>query len=161
MSDKYGLNVFTYGYLNWKHPFHNIKMFFRNIRRAWQRATKGYCDWDVFDLDQYWQGMMICSLEDLRKEGGYPGCLESEEEWEQILTDMINYLNEGLLDSHENEFDYLMYGDLEGDERLRDYTEDEANHKWFEEEKRLRAVEDENLQKGLALVAKWWRHLWW
>jgi len=71
------LNVFTYGYLSltyWKNWFRNIKQFFRNIKYAWQRATKGYCDQDVWNLDNY----LICLTRDsinhlAHNSWGYPG----------------------------------------------------------------------------------------
>ena len=50
IEHKNDLNVFTYGYYSWRYPknwFSNIKNFFRSIIRAWQRATKGYCDYYV------------------------------------------------------------------------------------------------------------------
>lgn len=49
------LNVFHFGYSH-KFTLWNIKNFFRTLKWAWQRATKGYCDWDRWDLDFfYWR----------------------------------------------------------------------------------------------------------
>ena len=42
------LNIFTGGYMPWypRNWFDNIKHFFHTIKWGWQRATKGYSDYD-------------------------------------------------------------------------------------------------------------------
>ena len=59
MSD---LNIFKKGYHNWKCPIYNIKQFFRNCKYAWQRATKGYSDWDIWDLGTYYSDIISNSM---------------------------------------------------------------------------------------------------
>ena len=102
------LNVFTFGYWPARNVFHNIKQFFRNIRYGWQRATKGYCDWDIWDLDQYHLVLLEKALTAFRKNNnGHPIDL-TEEAWDKVLDRMIycyHMANEYLYNTDEyNEF---------------------------------------------------------
>lgn len=82
------LNVFGYGFWPARHVFHNTKTFFRNIKYAWQRATKGYCDYDVWDLEDFYTKLFINSLGDYVKDlHSLPLDFEEEENW-------IEYINE-------------------------------------------------------------------
>lgn len=59
------INIFTYGYWNWKYPSfwpHNCLQFFKNFKYAWQRATKGYCDIDLWELDYFYTYLFADSL---------------------------------------------------------------------------------------------------
>ena len=70
------LNIFTGGYMPWypRNWFDNIKYFFRTIKWGWQRATRGYSDYDTWDLDIFYSRIMIASLSQFRaEERGYPG----------------------------------------------------------------------------------------
>lgn len=71
------LNVFNHNYLPlsyWKNWFFNIKQLFKNIKYAWQRATKGYCDCDVWDLRNYLTYIMRDSISELSEIAhGFPG----------------------------------------------------------------------------------------
>ena len=157
-KEEYSLNVFTYGYYNWKHPIHNIATFFHNLRRAWQRATKGYCDWDTWDLDQYYIQLIVDSLADFQKEtNSYPSEI-SPEEWNKVLGEIQEHLKEGRFNSHDNPW----ADKLPGLDRINDSdaeTNDIRAH-FIEEENRLRQLEDEHLHAGLTLLTKWWHHLW-
>lgn len=83
------LNVFTFGYWPARNVIHNIKQFFRNIKYGWQRATKGYCDWDLWDLDQFHLALLEKALIAFKKSNnGYPNGL-TEESWDKILDRMI------------------------------------------------------------------------
>ena len=63
------LNVFHYGYHSHKpkYWFSNIKQFFTNIKYAYQRATKGFCTHDVWDLDTYYARLISSSLKEFRQ----------------------------------------------------------------------------------------------
>ena len=63
------LNVFGkhHYYLTW-HPAtwgRAIKTFVRSFKMAYQRVKYGYCDWDWFDLDQFYCRLMAASLRSL------------------------------------------------------------------------------------------------
>lgn len=159
------LNVFKHGYWTWRRPFENIRQFFRNIQYAWQRATKGYCDADLWNLDGFYGQLLINSLTEFnKKRHGYPGTI-TDEEWDKILNEIIHHLKEGMPDSHENCYwDELSLG-LE-DQGTGIYTpvSDEKYEKlrtlWMQEETRITELEAEEAKKGLELLGKWWHHLW-
>lgn len=99
---KYDMNVlkeFSYGkrYIL-LHPWILIRQAWRNLRNAWQRATKGYCAADAYNMDAYLLAIMPQMLEDLRDDpcGGYPGNEDfpTPESWETWLTKMADTLRE-------------------------------------------------------------------
>ena len=94
------LNLFAAdGYLPWypSNWWSNIRYFFRTFKWAWQRATRGYSDRDTWNLDTYLVNLLITSLSQFRTETmGYPGYMESEEEWYAILDKIILLLKQSL-----------------------------------------------------------------
>ena len=50
------LNVFNTQWCPWKYPnnwIRNARLFFRQFKWAYQRMTRGFCDFDTWDLDSY------------------------------------------------------------------------------------------------------------
>ena len=86
------LNILRYGYT--KDIISNIKQFFRNIRYAYQRITKGYCDADLWNLDGYYSEFFYCTLNELADiSHGWP---QSEkfpryEDWQKYIREMANH----------------------------------------------------------------------
>lgn len=86
MKENKNLNVFTMClYSPWRYPsnwWRNIKQFFRHFRWAWQRITKGFCDYDCFDLDQYYLALLPVTLRHLADNThGYPEGM-TYEDWQ-------------------------------------------------------------------------------
>ena len=109
------LNVFKYDYLPWKRPFNwpkNIKQFFKNFKYAWQRATKGYSDRDVWNLDVYYSELFYNTLTHLAETShSYPGVKpwENEDDWYNYLTEMAYLFRSCIKEADErypDEFDY-------------------------------------------------------
>ena len=88
------LNVFNQYYCQWKYPSNwkgNIRLFFRQFKWAWQRATRGYCDSDVWDLDTFYLDLFYATLIRFADTtNGYPGTDEfpTPESWDKYLRDM-------------------------------------------------------------------------
>ncbi len=88
------LNVFNNPYYKWYYPQHwheNIRMFFRSIKYAYQRITKGYANCDTFDLDNYYLNIFAGTLNHLAdNHWGYPGNDEfpNDESWTKYLKEM-------------------------------------------------------------------------
>ena len=59
------LNILKFGYGTPRHIIHNFCQFLRNIKFAYQRVTRGYCDADVWDLDQYLSALLYKTLHQL------------------------------------------------------------------------------------------------
>jgi hypothetical protein len=88
------LNVFNNPYFKWTYPagwFKNIRMFFRSFKWAYQRITKGYADYDTYDLDAYYLDIFSNTLNHLAdNHWGYPGNDEfpNDESWTKYLKEM-------------------------------------------------------------------------
>lgn len=71
------MNVFKYGWMPWRHPLNwwgNIKLFFRQFKWAWQRATRGFADCDVWNLDSSILNYLSGTLKHLSEiAAGWPG----------------------------------------------------------------------------------------
>lgn len=82
------LNVFKLNFYSWRYPDHwwrNIKMFARAFKMAYQRVTKGFCDWDRYDLDYYYANLIGDSLKEFaHKTNSYPINIKPEE-WTEKL----------------------------------------------------------------------------
>lgn len=88
------LNTFNNYYCPWKYPSNwliNIKTFFKGFKYSWQRITKGYCDKDIWNLDDTileYLGQTLLSLSQVTH--GYPGNEEFNtfEKWQKYLEDL-------------------------------------------------------------------------
>jgi len=68
----------------------------REIKWFFQRATRGYADSDVWNLDDYILSWLPKALKQLAKDtGGYPLEFKNIEEWEKVLEKISNLLEKG------------------------------------------------------------------
>lgn len=90
------MNIFSFGIYG-HHPrwwLSNIKQFFKNIKYAWQRATRGFADPDWWEFDSYLsQTISGCLKEFDKKRNGFPSELyfqlgeeAADKKWSEILT---------------------------------------------------------------------------
>ena len=177
------LNVFTNGYLPW-HPsnwWSNIKDFFRSFRRAWQRATKGYSDGDLWDLDFYYSNLMIASLSEFRaKVIGFPAYMESIEEWYAILDKIILLLKQSaeiepleekneLAEWYEEylETKHLNFEEVADGKAMRisliktDEETDAKRAQYFKREEELYNLRAQKRKEAFELMAEYFGNLWW
>ena len=177
------LNVFTNGYLPW-YPcnwWSNIKYFFRTIKWGWQRATKGYSDYDTFDLDIFYSRMMIASLSQFRVDTrGYPGYMDSIEEWYAILDKIIFLLKQANEDEpleEKNELEewyeeylktkpFTMTEVANGKATRISLTEVDEETKakinqYFKREEELYNIRTQKRKEAFDLLAEYFGHLWW
>ena len=179
------LNVFKLGYDPiHKHPlniFRNIRQFFRNIKWAWQRATRGYSDWDLWDLDMFYLDLLINSLRDFKAHT--LSCPEKDdvqtlEDWQNVLESMILHFEHArdyeeiypnpYEDKYFNKLINIVSGYVDGKQKVRveieprSKEEQEIYHKrkieFIKNQQRFR---EKNLQRGFELLNKWFNHLWW
>ena len=172
-DDNNKLNILKVGYIGWRHLFYNIRQFFRNIGFAWQRATKGYSDYDLYELDYFYHDLIIASLEQFRKNThSFPVGL-TPDEWDQILKQIVDTLREGLPESHTNEwqdqFDSYWRAhtirEEQPDGSIKVDCEDtpemlDLKEKWLNEEQRIHEFENEKLKEGIELLLQHWHDLW-
>lgn len=87
-----------------KRPWKVPKLIFRNIKYSWQRITKGYCDKDLWNIDNWFMSLMPDMLQQFKDtRNGSPAALGTEymdengilcndechAEWDKILDEMI------------------------------------------------------------------------
>lgn len=71
-----------------------IKEKIFNLKMMYQRAKKGYCDLDVWNIDMFIEDKLLNILKEFRKDHvGYPYKITSEE-WDKTLDRMIFLLFE-------------------------------------------------------------------
>lgn len=137
------LNVFTMcAYSPWRYPgnwWSNIKQFFRHFRWAWQRATKGFCDYDCFDLDHYYLVLLPATLRHLAKyTHGYPDKYTNFENWQKQIELMAKKFEaaatiDPVMDTAPNDFDGIEKRQKERDELIRtgfNLIADDFGHLW-------------------------------
>lgn len=173
------LSVFTpapYG----KWQIHKkIIWFFRSLKCAWQRATKGYCYRDIWDLDHFYTQLFIDSITSFKHNlHGAPSDLYDEkndsiEKWENYLDEMVlhfyNSLEENEVQKNEFEEEYRRLNPFEiiknnqGFYTLKENHETEAikiKEKWFEREKEISDWRASELNKGLDMLKERFQSLW-
>lgn len=171
------LNIFTNGYMPWypQNWWNNIKHFFRTIKWGWQRATKGYSDYDTWNLDGYYSNMMIASLSQFRAEViGYPGYLGNIEEWNAILDKIIFLLKQANKDEpleEKNELaewyeEYLSTKTLGFTKVEKINSEDDEETKakvlqYYKREEELYNIRTQKRKEAFELLAEYFGHLWW
>lgn len=88
------LNVFESYMCPWRHPSNwipNLKQPFRRLKWAYQRATKGYCDYDVWDIDSWLSEIMHDMLKQLADiSNGYPANFVGPQTWKMELRRMAD-----------------------------------------------------------------------
>lgn len=72
-----------------------LKSISHSIKWQWQKLTRGYSDYEVWELHSCFVGWILPRLKAYRHGGdgsgpmGYPGRLSSYEEWLEIVDEMI------------------------------------------------------------------------
>ena len=88
------MNVFKYGWMPWKYPMNwwkNIKLFPHQFKWAWQRATRGFADCDVWNLDSSILNYLSGTLKQLSETAaGWPGNEQFPKysDWTSFLKEM-------------------------------------------------------------------------
>ena len=80
------LNIFKMLHWSFKDPINNFRNIKKIIKYSWQRITKGYCDYDRCDIDQYLINLLPNMLEDFAdKTHSYPVGFNDLEYWQNHL----------------------------------------------------------------------------
>ena len=148
-----GMNIFSFGIYSHKPRwwFSNIKQFFRNIKYAWQRATRGFSDPDWWEFDSYLSRIISGGLKTLDKNRhGFPTELYSQlgeedgnQEWSKILSEISAKMEK--------------YERLKLSEYPPDNLPPEAIREWYENNQK----EAENAWNGaIDLLKKWHNDMW-
>ncbi len=164
------LNVFRYGYAG---PWYCKPIqFFRNIKYAFQRAKYGFCEYDTFELSEFYRMLISQSLKYFAENThGYPVEL-SENEWYDTLYRMANYIE----NTNPEEMDTPIADDYFGRIELTgknhslmvvssqttasDETLENLRKMMFAEFQSNNRIAENNLRHGLELLEKYWFSLW-
>ena len=120
------MSIFTKTRYNKKycitHPWKVIIHKCRDIKCAWQRATKGYCFRDIWAIDDWFTKIFPAMLEEfIEVHNGYPADL-TDDEWVEILRKMSRSFKNA--DEEKTEFinpyedDYLKTLDVNFEKQL-------------------------------------------
>lgn len=156
------LNVFGYGYYSWRAPFSSIGAFFRNIKYAYQRATRGFCDYDAWDLDYYYTELIAASISYMRKNlHSYPHNMTLKE-WEDILFEIQEHFEKAndANSFYENPYRELFFEILKTGSSLEGDNEKLIRENYYKIEEKNRELRAKELQEGLAMLLKYFRDLW-
>ena len=126
-------SVFEAASHHYANPLEALQQFCRNIKYAYQRVKYGYCDRDVWDIDDWFLDIVPDMLEDLRiTSHGYPSILaesdseetiseEATQKWDDILSEMAYLLREASENTCSKKNRYEDQVDIARDEFSRKY----------------------------------------
>lgn len=148
-----GMNIFSFGIYshNPRWWLRNIKQFFKNIKYAWQRATRGFSDPDCWEFDSYLSRIISGGLKTLDKNRhGFPtelysqlGEEDGDQEWSKILSEISAKMEK--------------YEQLKSSEYPPGNLPPEAIMEWYENNQK----EAENAWNGaIDLLKKWHNDMW-
>lgn len=138
------LNIFTH--LDWHRWYVKPKKVFRNIygimKWSYQRITRGYCDADVWDLDNYFLELIPGTLELLSdKTDSYPSDIIKDcDEWKDFLKKVAHCFNQA---------------------KVRRELSDKYNKYTIEERMKFLTESDELMKEGFRLLGRIFWDLWW
>jgi hypothetical protein len=167
-KDLYNLSVFQYhwSWKSWRGFWKNLAYFFKCLRPAYQRATKGYCRMDTWNADSTITTYLIKVLTEYRNvTNGYPGNEDfpTFESWTAYIDEII---------------DLLIYSDTLKDEMnvfYKDWKEEccgtpksewQDRHRYIyehyvAENERIYINQKAAREKAFAMLGKHLNHIWW
>ena len=147
-----------------------IPWFFRAIKYAWQRATKGYCDKDTWNLDRYYTQLFIDTLTFFRDNcHGYPSTYfyqnkDGYQTWIDTLNELINHFSNSL---EEDDHDYIDENIPDFDienwiDKIQNYDEraKQLQQEWLRKELKKDEKRKKELEEGMDLLKKVFFNLW-
>lgn len=164
------LNIFNTHWSPWKYPSNwasNFRVFFRQFKWAYQRVTRGYCDYDWWDADTYLTQLFIDILKEFINHGNsYPGTDEfpTFELWTNYLQEIVN-LFEYSLGELPNEYEEAWLKkwenkDLDFFNKPETPEEKEITNKYLDIEMKNELSKQDALKKGLEKFIYIFPTLW-
>lgn len=158
-ENDYQLNVWKF--LNDGNIFRRIDGFFNKVKYARDRARKGFCDYDLCDLDIFFVDLIIRALEEHKEFAlGYPDSkYPTFEDWMNAIDEGIGHFKKYkyLLDDDNNVY-YLGYIQaIEDGDTDRKVIRD----KFDAERKKMYEEAENELRLGFEFLAENLIHLCW
>ena len=173
MRFKENLNAFTcYLSGDWKwnlrHPFKTLKALQRGLRAAWQRATRGFSDYDLYDWDNWMLELLPSSLEEFaRVNQAYPDYEEMDafDKWQNYLkglaADFRICQDPEAEDRNEYYEEYTAQFNDKSIHMVGNHERTEIDDKYFARAKELSKEQQQLLEDTFARLAKWFYAIWW
>ena len=164
-----------------------IRVFINKLKWSWQRIKRGYSDYDVDELNTWFQNVIPPMLLAIRKQfekpmAGYPSVMSKdffEEHKEEIGLSYDEY-QASQFTPHWKKWDERMYADcsrrwisiidemrflfLESDEdtcsKRNSFSPHEDHEAWQREEEELAIYRKECRRKAFSLFNEWFNYLW-
>lgn len=179
----YELNIYKF-WIKPPYPWNwlsNLRQWLRNRKMAKQRAKKGYCDADVWELGTYHAALLSATLKELADTtNGHPavwkdGTEMTMEDWQQMLLNAAQYfdatVNPEKYQSNEYSEDYYkaldkaaVYTTKEDGSRTVEFrfsaAGDDLRTKFYARDQEIEQWRREQYKKGLKFLAEWADHLW-
>lgn len=164
----YNLSVFNYqwDWKTWRGFWKNLIYFFKCLRPAYHRATKGYCRMDTWNADSTITTYLIKVLTEYRNvTNGYPGNEDfpTFESWIAYIDEIID-----LLVYCEKETDQMndYYHDWEKeccDTPRSEWTDRQRfiYEHYLAENQTLYEAQKAAREKAFAMLGKHLNHIWW
>jgi len=154
-------------YSGWRHPIHNVSVFFKKLKYIYQRATKGYCDYDLYQFDTYISSIICDGVRKIAGDGyGYPGhgaChnrFDTPEKWNSYLLELADNFalyNATIKNKYELAREYTINNKLDIPEEKRN----KILQCFLEEEVRIDKIRQASLKRGLEMLDdEVFRHLY-
>lgn len=165
-KDLPSLSVFQYPYRwnTWYGFWHNLAYFFRCRRPAWQRATKGYCRMDTWNVDYTLTAYLIKVLTEYRNvTNGWPDqYFAAFEEWIAAIDQCIDWLIFSAEDPDKLNKHYTEYQEF-APKGPKNWTEYECDvfEDYVAEVNRIYDMQCEARKKAFAFLGEYLPHIWW
>ena len=164
------LNVFNTQWCPWKYPSNwprNIRLFFRQFKWAYQRITRGFCDFDVWDMDIYLSQLIADEVKHLADTThSYPGTTEfpTYESWKAYLYKISELLHYSLGElPNEYEEAWMKKWKNKGLDFINGPNtpeEEEITNKYLDKEMVNEKLKNEAQDKALNMLFQVYRNLW-
>lgn len=147
-----------------KHPIKFVSHYWYDIKRAYERATKGYSYWDLCDIDSWFLDLMPRMIKDFKSSYvGFPVNM-TDDEWDKILEEMFIKFKESkretcsLINTYEKDYDKWIgiAPKNDTDKALRNHIISD----YFASERMIDKICDDNLRQALDLFYKYFHNLW-
>lgn len=157
------VNLFQKAPYHWWQIFKIIRYYFETLQCIWQRATKGYCFRDIWDLDEYLLYILHHTINNLADTThGYPGNFRAPTDWELYLKEMAQHFHNSSEYTNDVEEAKNIYKDwLYNVKGFNNFKVDNIQkEKYRQREKEIYQWRQSELEKGFKMLQERFRDLW-
>ena len=154
----------AWSWKTWRGFWENIRWFFRALKPAWHRATKGYCRMDTWNADYTLTAYLIKVLTEFRNvTNGWPDQhFATFEEWIAAIDQCIDWLifsaeDPDKLNKHWAEYQKFLH------KGTKNWTEEERTifDNYVADVNRIYEMQCEARKKAFAFLGEYLPHIWW